>query len=384
MNSTTAAVEFDVVDADHAIQSTIKRQGSYAAHISAPGSAANNRTFFAASDSQASYFFRFYVYVVAAPAAVMLLASVQNSSSANKISIRINTDRTLQLYNSEDTAQIGSNSSALALNTWYRVEFAVDTTTLATTVCAARIDGSQFASGNANLATGISRFSVGPVAADASMDVYYDDLAINDTTGGAQTSYPGAGSVIRLKPNAAGDVNTFGSQTGGTAGSGNNYTRVNEVTADNSTSFNGSSTLNQEDLFNLDASGLQSYDTVTLVEVWMGFRNNTADATTAIKAEIEKTASGTITQSAALVPNSTSWSFNGIPALIRTPAPIVAYTDPDGAAWTNTTLDSMQVGYKLTLLGVNRIDVTSVSAMVEYVPGTPTSNPANMLLMRAA
>jgi hypothetical protein len=114
---------------------------------------------------------------------------------------------------------------------------------------------------------------------------------------------------------------------------------------------------------------------VNVVEVWGRFRNDTADASQNFRFEIEKTGSGTKTLSATIVPNSTTWKTNAI----ATPwtAPIVTYQDPDSAAWTLTTLDSMQIGYKLTQdgTGTRQIQVSSVSAIVDYTPYVATDMP---------
>lgn len=376
-NTTAVSVEFDTVDADHTVQSVIKHSGTYAGHVAAPGSQSNNRTPFASADIQDSLFFRAYIYVAAAPTALATIMNVYTAASAAKISVRLNPDLTLQLWNAEDSAQIGSLSSAISLNTWYRVEFSVNTTTLASTACTARIDGVQFATGNANLSVGVQRFSVGTLASEATLDIYYDCLAVNDDSGTAQNSWPGEGYIIRLLPNAAGDVNTFATQTGGTAGSANNYTRVDELTPDTNTTLNGSNTLNQEDFFNMEDCGLQTYDTITLVEVWVQARNPTADAATELKSEIKKTSGGTIAQSIGMIPNTNTWQANPTTSLgFR--SPFVNYLDPDGAAWTSTTLDSMQLGYKITTGGTNRIDVSNISAIVEYVPGVAPSGSPNI------
>jgi hypothetical protein len=106
----------------------------------------------------------------------------------------------------------------------------------------AKVDGaSAFASSSTrSLSSGIRQFLLGGnlnSEAQTTGDWFFDDLAINDNTGSFQNSYPGEGKIIHLKPNAAGDSNGFSVQVGGTVGSSNNYTRVNEVTPDDATSY---------------------------------------------------------------------------------------------------------------------------------------------------
>lgn len=293
----------------------------------------------------------------------------RSAASGNVINLRLTRDSAstyhLALFDEQTSTQIGSNSPTMNTNQYYRVEMSYLRTA---GTFSAYIDGVQFATGTGSTLKDVNTIRWGSIDA-STMTILHDDIAVNDNLGTAQTGLPGNGKIIRLKPNAAGDVNTFATQTGGTAGAGNNFTRVNEVAVDDATTLNGSSTLNQEDLFNMDNSGIGSSDTVNVVEVWGRYRNSTADTAAAIKFEIEKAAAGTIAQSTAIVPNSTTFRMNAA-AVPKTP-PIIEYLDPTGSPWTQATLDTMQVGYKLTTApgtAGRRVDVTNVSAIVDYTP----------------
>lgn len=376
LNSATTGVEGDTYSST-TVSTTNVRSGSYALRANAAGTAPFWRTQLkSADDSTNTCYFRFYLFIASSTNALVQIARIVDSGNVQQCTIRLNTDNTLQLTNNTVT-QVGSSSSALSTNTWYRVEVSFNPSSGA---IAAKLDGTQFASGS-SAAGSWSRVLLGTINGTPTADLYFDDVAVNDSTGSFQNSYPGDGKIIVLKPNAAGDANSFATQTGGTAGASNNFTRVNEVTPDDATSFNGSSTLNQEDLFNVEASGIGASDTVNVVSVGARFRNSTADATAAFKAEIEKTSGGTITQSSAVVPNSTTWRTNA------TAAPfnylITTYQDPDSSNWTQTTLDSMQIGYKLTVgpgTAGRRIDVSKVWVLVDYTPAA-TSPPIGKIIM---
>lgn len=320
---------------------------------------------FATSDQTAPFWFRVYVRIAAAPTGVVKIILIEDTTPLEKVAILLNTDRTLQLKNDEDGVNIGSPSSALAVDTWYRVEFAIDTTTIASTTVEAKLDGTVFASGTINLATGIARLLLGEESIDLTLDCYFDDVAINDSNGSNQNSYPGSGAVIRLTPSAAGDVNTFATQVGGTAGSANNFTRIDEENPD-SADYNASNTLNEEDLFNIPDSGLTVLDTINVVEVNLFAANGTADAATEIKTEIKL--GGTTAQGSGIIPNSTTFAF------FRAPF----YANPDGISWTSIALDNLQIGYKLTTAGTNAIRAANVAAMVDYTVGVRT--PSTSLL----
>lgn len=364
------------------IQTGTVRSGTYAGEI--PSLTSGFGTYwqlqFAAADSTGPYFIRFY-YLLHTSINVnsIIFQYGNNAGSSQPFNIMLTTTDKLRVTNNAGT-QIGSDSSALSKDTWYCIEAKYDTTGGANhVIIEARIDGSNFVSSNTvATVTNVNNCAFGgnlKGETATTCDFFFDDIAVNDSTGAHETGYSyaaGGNKVIPLRPNAAGDVNTFATQTGGTAGAANNFTRVNEVTPDNATSFNGSTTLNQEDLFNVTDSGIGASDTVNVVEVWGTWRNSTADSVEAIVLELLKTSGGTKTTSGNIIPNTTSWLTNktsGSSGFPLTPI-IVSYTDPDGSAWTQTTLDSMQIGYKYTIDGTTtrRIDVTQIHALVDYTP----------------
>ena len=281
-------------------------------------------------------------------------------------------DNKVKVYDA-NSVLIGS-SAALSTNTWYCLELRCIGGSGNATI-QAKLDQTQFATSTTATMANFDGFYLGGAFNSGTYDMFYDDVIANDTSGSNETSWVGGQSVIVLKPDSAGDANTFATQTGGTAGAANNFTRVNETTPDDATTFNGSSTLNEEDLFNMGASGLSGTDTIKAVHIDLRFRNSTADATAVIKSEVMKTSGGTKAQSAALTPNSTTWKSNGVTTAFGHLQTL--YADPDAGAWTNTTLDSMQAGYKLTTApgtAGRRIDVSKVWVTVSYTPASATTN----------
>jgi hypothetical protein len=386
-NTTTAGVEITGTDTgtNCTIQTSVVRTGTYAYQAAAGGVARDTYYRYVTGVSDAQFYGRVYIYVAAAPTADARIVRFMEIGIDTRASIRIKSDRTLILTDSAGT-QIGSPSSALSLNTWYRVDLMYKNNAPSPdSTMEARLDGVVFATTTtAATIDGTNAFVWGNTDGDSTLNIYFDDIAVNDTSGSAQTSYPNDGKVLYLRPNAAGDINTFATQTGGTAGAANNFTRVDEVTPNDATDFNGSSTLNEEDLFNFGNSGIGASDTVNVVEVHGRFRNSTADATAKVTFEIEKTSGGTKTSSAAITPNSTTWRTNVAGTTEPKTAAIVTYTDPDGAAWTQSTLDSLQAGYKLTTgpgTAGRRIDVTAVWVVIDYTPGAAPAGATGATLL---
>lgn len=374
LNSLTAAVEWDAA-VGGTISSSTTRSGTYAGRISSLVSGTNQRFRyqFKSTASNGPFYFRFYLRIAALPSAenrIFVISSSSSVGTGTAVYLTIDNGGLMRLY--DEDGQIGSASSALSTDTWYRIEVLFDKSPGAPNhIVTARIDGSNFASSTSrNVSVGVSHMYLGGNLASETQttgDWFFDDVAINDNTGSFQTSYPGSGKIIHLRPSAAGDSNGFSTQVGGTAGSSNNFTRVNEVTPNDATSYNGSAVLNSEDLFNCDDSGINVNDIVNVVSVGVRMANLvSADATAAFKVEIEKTSGGTKAQSAALIPNSTTWRTN----TTATPwlYPLITYQDPDNANWTQSTLDSMQIGYIQTATNAQAVAVSTLWALVEYDP----------------
>lgn len=377
ITNATQDIEWHSGSIGQVISTTTVRSGSYSAKML--GSQASEAIYlqFAASNSNGPYFARVYINIESYPNIQNSIIAIDATGGQDLAAIKLDASGQLQLF--DEDGNIGSVSSPLSLGVWYRVELKVDRTGAAGAhIVEGKLEGSVFAtSSTRDLSVGAARFYVGcalNVEAVNSGVWYFDDVAINDSTGAFQNSYPGSGKIIHLRPNAAGDVNGFLAQIGGTAGAANNFTRVNEVLPNDATSYNGSAVLSAEDLFNIDDSGIGTNDIVNVVSVGVRMADLIgADATAAFKVELEKTGSGTKAQSGTLVPNSTSWQSNSTAAPKN--YPLTAYQDPDGANWTQVTLDSMQIGYIQTSTNIQTIAVSNVWVLVDYTPTINTLTP---------
>jgi hypothetical protein len=381
LNSATINISnWSAIGSGTTISSTTVRSGNYSGRISSltSGAAKGFLKKWLSTAGNGPYFGRAYIYIVTYPSAantIMYFSASTTFGSTVRCSIKLNSDGTLTLHDNAG-AQIGSASSVLSTGVWYLVELKTDTTqATGSRIIEGRLNGTVFATSNTKSQASSFAFAVGGnllLETQTQGEWFFDDVAVNDGSGSFQNSYPGSGKIIHLLPNASGDANTFSTQVGGTSGASNNYTRVNEVPPNDATSYNGSNTLNTEDSFNCQDSGIGSSDTVNVVAVGARFRNNVADTTTAIKFRLKKESGGTVIESANIVPNTTAWNTNGT-ADPRN-FPIITHTDPDNSAWTKSTLDSLQIGYKIAVGGTNRIDVTNIWASVDYTPISLTTS----------
>ena len=304
----------------------------------------------------------------------------QNGTPVN-FEIKLNSDRTLELWNV--SAQIGSDSSSLDLDTWYRIEVKAKHIGVGTGTLELLLDGNVVATSSAEtLASTMSLFQFG-ILTSTTADLFWDDIAINNATGSFQNTYPGAGSLIYLKPDSAGDVNAWETQVGGTADTANNYTRVQEENPDGATTYNGSNTLNNEDLYNLEATpvAIASGDTINCVMIGLHWAGAGTSANASLKLEIESSASGTIEQSTQITRTATGYATNAIANGGVVNYRLILYDLPGASttAWTKADIDTAQIGMKLTATSTNEIRVSTIWLIVDYTPTAGGSTgPANL------
>lgn len=370
--SASSGVEITTLSGTGSVQNSISRTGSYAFRANPTTSTGWFRQHVFASNQAIAGYWRIYMRITTIPSATTYIAKFLDTASNNQCAgLRLTTGGALQLMDASGT-QVGSASSALSTGTFYWIDLKNDASGAG--AIEARLGGTTFASG-ANSSQGQwGRLQLGVITTNATADLIFDDVALNDSTGSSQTSWVPDGKIIYLSPNAAGDNNAWNDTTN-TAGTTNNYTLVDELPPNDATDYVQIGTLNAEDMYNMSNSGIGSGDTVNVVMVGGRFGNNLTDAATAFRFQVKKTSGGTIAQSASIIPNASTWASNA-PAEPRNP-PLIMYADPDGSAWTQTTLDSMQAGYKLTATGTNRIRVSSLWVMADYTPGsgsTPISD----------
>lgn len=313
---------------------------------------------FSASLVGTATYVRTYIYIAAAPTVGVceVIRMYASGAAAQRGGIELNADRTLTLRDQAGVAV--ASSSALTLNQWHRVELYAQQSTTSMT---ARVNGVQFAlTVAATIGTYDAVYFGSPTTA-ASFDVYFDDIAINDTTGSSQISWPGAGKIKMLVPDGN-TTNGWQNTTGG-AGSSNNYTLVDETTPNDATDFVQTAT-SATDQYTMSASGLTSGDTVRVVHAGFRFANDIADPAKQFIFTVVHASSSDI--QSPITPNSTTWKTNNVTTAFR--YPYTSYFETGSTAWTNTTLDSLQIALGVSSTGTQKIRISKVWVMVDYDP----------------
>ena len=377
LNSCTANVEVTACTWDGSgtasTTSATLRTGTYAMSASATsGYTIAAQTF---SSGSGLAYVRAYINVPGYPSGNNSFLCLSNSNPNNFGCLYMNSSGQMGI-NYGDTPTYGSSlSSALQKNTWYRVELSIDATVDNTQVVTGRLDGTQIDQQTGNravLANTMTSASWGVGSWETiTATIYFDDIAINDTTGSTQTSWPGVGSIVHMQPDSAGETDNATSTP-------TSWQNIDEVTPDDGATAswldadNDILDVNTESASN---AGIDSFDTVSLIQV--GIRQNVASAILGTwNTRIKSASGGTVSSGTVTSHNDTIWATNGDPNSLPLIYTLTSYTDPTTAvAWTPTgtnSLDNMQIG--VTSPDANPdIGVSTLWALVEYVDGVAAS-----------
>ena len=240
-----------------------------------------------------------------------------------------------------------------------------------------RVDGVDIGSivyGASTITDSISKFNIGKITnVNASIQIthYFDDIAVNNTTGSSENSWCGEGFIVHLKPNEAGSS----SQWALGAGSGANYLQVDETIPDNATTYVKRNSGTPVDSYGLEStSGIPTNRDIKVVAVGarIGATSSTDTERTA-KLGIKSSSGGTLLESAVLIWAINGWATND-KNNVGSLYPLISYFDPTGGStpWSKTTLDTAQAVVTAAVASTTEIRVSTVWVSVEYALNTNT------------
>lgn len=363
------------------------RSGGFGQHVTLTDT--NRRGWYnrpLSANTASHWFLRIYLKLITAlnGTSRIMLIGAGTDVSALCMGVVLNADRTLTL--SDEDGVIGS-SSALSLDTWYRIEVEFDNTTAAGShVCRLRLDGTNVVEAtNRSIATNPRGYAVGGhvyLGTATSGEFYIDDVALNDSSNSHENSWPGDGKIIILLPTGDGDTTNRGTQgthwdTGPTTGQAA-FAQVDEgATPDDGTSYitlldtSASTTDPPIMLFNVENpgdKGIGASDTIKFVTVRL--RHGSSAAQARRHRHLLKSGSsfidGAMISCATSTPMAWDADSNTSPEFFTR---IVQHTDPSTAvAWTRSGVDSVQVGFRSDSDVTPVPRISFVAAEVEYVP----------------
>lgn len=364
LQSLTSNMEVGIVSGG-SISTTTTRSGSAASRLNPSSAFVYIGHQFSSSAVTTAAYLRFYLRIATAPGSDTELALVYSTATTSRrLYLQLTSSRKIKVVNAS-SVQVGSDSSALSLNTWYRVELFVDG---GNSTVIARIDGSDFVNDTATSISAYNAFTIGTFWASGTYDIGVEDIAINDTSGSFQNSWPGEGEIIHLRPNAAGD-NADWTRAG--SDSGANWSQVDEVPPNDATDVNKTGTLDAIDDYNLDATpaALASDDTINCVQVGARFRvENTTGDDPAVVFRIKASASGTVEESAAITATTNVWGTNAMANPRNYPLTLYDLPGASTTAWTKSDLDTTQIGARISTGDTHPVQLSTMWLLVDHKP----------------
>jgi len=376
LNSATTNVEW-VTAGTPAISSATVRSGDYAGQITSlvSGTRKYFNHQFSSALANGAFYCRFYLRIATAPSANNMIAILGSSATGGIIQLQLTSSRTLRFLNSGTL--IGSASPALNANTWYRIEILFDRTGSAGShIARAYIDGVEFSgSSTLSIGSGVSHLTIGgnlEIETQTTGNWFFDDVAINNSTGSAENGLVGDSKLVRALPTGAGDNNQW-RKSNGNAGDTDNFNQVNEVTPDDATTqLIRNATAQPIDDFNVTDSstlGIDQADIIKLVAVSARIGSNSGTANGAREAtyRIKGQSGGTVLSQADHTMNINGFTTRRQSTPKNFGTNDVAYVNPqDSSAWTTTTIDSMQIGIQTDTSTNTYVRYSSIWADVEF------------------
>jgi hypothetical protein len=383
---------------------TFVRSGAASLRVTSPstGVSKGQSTRFVSSGSNGvDYFLRSAFYFATMPNQATGIMGFGDAATANRVRVRLNTAGTLSVV-VDSTEVAGTGSTVLVTGQWYlielrakrdatspgtgadTVELRLNTATELAAVTNASINGTWN-----RAVVGLNLFAATDTATTG--DVYIDDVALNDSSGTAQTGYPGAGSIALLTPNGAGEFDQ-GTALAGSAAAATAWQSVDDGIATGTVDgtdyvvldANATSWTLTGDRFAVAMSSMPTASAVALVTIHAYVTNNIttngAAANSGYSLGVQIANGGTkSTASSGNINFNKTWTLN-IGGVARSVAPLTLYTDPDSASWTETKVNSLQAMFRSDD-GTPSVEVTSMWAMVEYTPGVAAAPSKQILLL---
>lgn len=385
LNSLTDGIEITTKTSGNALSTTTVRSGavshSIASLVSTTAKGIRQRV--VSPEANGPFFARAYYRYATLPTAENTIIQLNDTLdfAAPVARITIDSGGLLRLY--DEDGVIGSASSALSANTWYRIEIQFDRTAAAGShVLRAKLGSSsdlsevEFAgASNRDIVGGVESFNWGGnlnSEAQTTGAWFFDDLAFNNSTGSFQNSYPGPGRIIHLSPNGNGDNSQW---TGSDADSTDNYLLVDETTPDDVTTYVESNTSGQIDDYNIAATpaAMGSSDVINVLHV--GARFAVSDATGAdpdFVLRIKASASGTVEESTTIDVANVSYTTNNSSTVLNYLFTIYDLPSASTTAWTKADLDQAQIGVRESVTDTHFVRLSTIWLLVDYKPSVVT------------
>lgn len=160
--------------------------------------------------------------------------------------------------------------------------------------------------------------------------VYYDDVAINDTTGTEDNSWCGDGHIVLYRPNSSGSVTMLMGSDGNQI---DNYLLIDDMPSDGDSTYVYSGSPGYYDLYGIQNTSLPVNSVIK--RVWVV--SNAKDPDLGYINSVIQTASGSYTSGSSQL--STSYQYLHHEGYTTNPS--------TGSGWTSDEIDNLQIGIQI-------------------------------------
>ncbi len=258
-----------------------------------------------------------------------------NATGTDIFSITRNAGGAIAIHSGGQSTLLGTTTNTASISAWHYIEcyyYVADSSGRAVVILDGDQGGKVDFTGDTKLSSStadITALKIAMQGSGSNIQAYFDDIVVNDDTGGANNSYPGVIKLEPIRPNAAGD-NT-GLSRGGTD-SGSNYGQVDEVPA-SITDYVYDTVVDEYDLYNTTTITLPTGATVKNVVVVAVAQMDSGSGNLAVM-----TKNGTTT---------TTGSTQALGASLKTYEQAWNVNPDDSAAWEQADIDALQIGVKV-------------------------------------
>jgi hypothetical protein len=364
------------------IQSTTKRSGSNAMRVNGLSSGVESSCVAQqeTNDATGDFRFRSFLRVTTLPSAettiLMMGPESRGDSSRHRLWVTMDASGVLRGYASTGGGNVQlTGTTTISTGTWYRVGMRMyNTPAGGSQVGEVQLDGTTFATNSTLTYSGGFRGILlgGNIRTESVTggDWFFDDVALNDGSGSFQTGWAGDGSIVTLFPSGAGDNNAW---TRAGTDSGANWSQVDDNPPNSTTDYVTSNTLDQIDDYALTdtPSEIGSSATINVVQVVPAFAGSAGtDTNAAFVPRVKASASGTVEELSEINPGDSQWRV-GHRVGVRNWSGLTIYDQPGASttAWTKATLDTAQIGFRLSTVDTNPAWITSLWMTVDYTAG---------------
>lgn len=319
---------FSAVNSGAEVSTTQKRTGNYS--LSIP-SASDNATI-AIPGSPSEIYMRMGLYMTGGNSSYSrVFLRLMDTSDLTLITCYVdyNTMRIVIKRGTYSGTTLGTSTTVISPDMWYLLELHVVISD-SSGVAQLKIDGNlDINASSVDTKPGtISNIGSIIIGAYGSYVLYgyFDDIAINDTTGSVNNSWIGQGGIYALTPNGA------GTSTQLTPSSGANYTCVDDIPPDDDTSYVESNVQDEIDTYALSASAGEGM--ISAVQ-WLARAKANSTGTTAVTRVLRINGTNYVGGDNIV---STSYVYK---------TDILEKNPDDSAAWEYTDLDAMEAGVKV-------------------------------------